>query len=91
MVAVHLAWQDILGALLGNVPVDELVLAFVDVDVFLVEDGSPLERRPMQLLAPLTMTILSIQRLLARDPKLDLLAETGSLVKSVKLLVGLGE
>lgn len=43
--AAHLAWQLVLNGLLGRIVPLQIVVAVAEVDVFLVEDGGPLERR----------------------------------------------
>lgn len=91
MVAVHLTWQNILRAILCTIPVDKLVLSFIEMHIGFLKYSSPLEWCAVEDLATFTMAVFRVERLFPGNLKLHFFAETGACVDSVERLAGIGE
>jgi len=86
--AADLARQLVLDGLLGRIIPLQVVVAVGEVDVLLVEDGSPLEWCRMLGLASSAVAELAIKGLYARKLVLNLATMATGLVLDIELVVG---
>jgi len=77
----------VLRRLLAWVVPDKVVVTTGEIDVFFVEDGSPLERSSMQYLTRRAMAELGVKRLLSAQLILYLPTMTAGLVSNFEVRV----
>lgn len=87
--AADLARQLVLDGFLGRIVPLQVVVAIGEVDVLLVEDGSPLEWCRMLGLASSAVAKLAVKGLYAGKLVLDLATMAIGLVLGIELVVGL--
>lgn len=85
----HLARQLVLDALLRWIVPLQIMMTVCEVDVLLVEDGRPLERRGVLRLAGRAVAQLGVEGLFAAELVFYLAAVAFGFVAGIELIVGL--